>query len=359
MRGDEMGLNMVGDERPGEEILRPKSIGAMFWVFQELGACAQKVVNQAFKRLSIFDENKREEYLSKLEKSIVDIRFKDRKLYQAIEFNQYEVKGVEFRRLCADQAMRYAVAVLEEFNRNVKTSLVYPEEPFLKQSAESFQLMISWLVESHRHLAALDVLENVRKETYTIRAAKGGHSRSRSASEKDQRKLLEVMIKGLMISDPKAPSRVERNVTAVVDEWAEKIYEINKRIPIFSWGGGLDKFQGEVLDVLIKKRSKSEGVSESQMRSRLKLQGLSERNSKSSSDDSRCEDAELIREQGQREGFQFALINVLEQRFGELPDEGLDLVLSISDIDNLQACLGRLPEAASWQTVLQVSGEDK
>lgn len=246
MRGDEMGLNMVGDEKPEEETLRPESIGDMFWVFQELSACAQKVVNQTFKCLSISDENKRKEYLSKLEGSIFDIRFKDRKLYQSVEFNQYEVEDVELRKLCADQAIRYAVAVLEEFNRNVKTSLVYPEAPFFKQSAESFQLMINWLVEAQRHLAALDVLENVRKEIYAIRAAKGGHSRSRSASEKDQRKLLEVMIKGLMYADPEALSRAERNITAVVDEWAGEIYELNKNFPIFNWGG-LNKFRGEVL----------------------------------------------------------------------------------------------------------------
>lgn len=354
MRGDEMGLNMVGDEKPEEETLRPESIGDMFWVFQELSACAQKVVNQTFKRLRISDENKRKEYLSKLEGSIFDIRFKDRKLYQFVEFNQYEVEGSEFRKRCADQAMRYAVAVLEELNRNVKPSLVYPEAPFLKQSEESFKLMISWLIEAQRHLAALDVLENVRKEIYAIRAAKGGHSRSRSASEKDQRKLLEVMIKGLMYADPEALSRAERNITAVVDEWAGEIYELNKNFPIFNWGG-LNKFRGEVLDVLVEKLKKGENISDMHMRSRLRFRGFSDKHSKSSSDASRCEDTE----RGQREGVQFTLVYLLEQRFGELPDEGRERVISISDIDDILACIDRLPEAVSWQTVLQVPENDK
>ncbi len=354
-----MGLNMVGDETLGEEILRPKSIGAMFWVFQELGACAQKIVNQIFKRLSISDENKRAEYLSKLERSIVDIRLKDRKLYQAVEFNQYEVEGIEFRKLCADQAMRYAVAVLEEFNRNVKNSLLYPEGPFLKQSAESFRLMINWLVEAQRHLAALDVLENVRKEIYTIRAAKGGHSLPRSASEEDQRKLLKTMITGLMCSDLEASSRVKRNTKAVSDKWAEEVYELNKKIPVFSWGGGLNKFRGEVLNLLIQKRSKSEGVSERHMRANLRLRALLDKDGSSNNDASSAEDTELIRERGQREGVQCTLVYLLEQRFGKLPDEGWERVNLISDIDDLLACIDRLPDAASWQTVLQVPGDDK
>ncbi|QHD50697.1 hypothetical protein [Vreelandella aquamarina] len=359
MRGDEMGPNMVGDEKPEEETLRPESIGDMFWVFQELSACAQKVVNQTFKRLSISDENKRKEYLSKLEGSIFDIRFKDRKLYQSVEFNQYEVEDVEFRKLCADQAIRYAVAVLEEFNRNVKTSLVYPEAPFFKQSAESFQLMINWLVEAQRHLAALDVLENVRKKIYTIRAAKGGHSLPQPASGEDQRKLLKTMITGLMCSDLEASSRIKRNATAVADKWAEEIYEINKKIPIFSWGGGLDKFRGEVLNVLIKKRSKSEGVSERHMRVSLRLQALLDKGRNSNSENSSCEDADLIHERGHREGVRSTLIYLLEQHFSELPDEGRKRVNSISDIHDLLACIDRLPEASSWQTVLQVPEEDK
>ncbi|MCD6437404.1 MAG: hypothetical protein J7L56_03945 [Halomonas sp.] len=358
MDGDGMELNMVGDKTSGEKSWRPKSIEAMFRVLEELGGCAQKVVNQTFERLNIFDEKKREEYLVKLEKSIVDIRFKDRWLYQAVEFNQYEVEGSEFRKRCADQAMRYAVAVLEELNRNVKPSLVYPEAPFLKQSEESFKLMISWLIEAQRHLAALDVLENVRKEIYAIRAAKGGHSRSRSASEKDQRKLLEVMVKGLMYADPEAPSRAERNITAVVDEWAGEIYELNKKFPIFNWGG-LNKFRGEVLDVLVEKLKKGENISDVHMRSRLRFRGFSDKHSKSSSDASRCEDTELFHKRGQREGVQFTLVYLLEQRFGELPDEGRERVISISDIDDILACIDRLPEAVSWQTVLQVPENDK
>ena len=80
MLGDGSGINMLGDETSREEILRPESIGDMFWVFQELGGCAQEVVNKTFKRLSISDEDKQKEYLLKLERSVYDIRIKDRRL---------------------------------------------------------------------------------------------------------------------------------------------------------------------------------------------------------------------------------------------------------------------------------------
>jgi len=369
MSGDGIELNitgdlsreLTGDGASGDENWPPKRPDAVWFMYsacQELERHAHEVIDQTFRHLNILDHKGRTEYLAQLEKSIVDIRLKDRQLYQSVEFEQYKFEGDNFKKHCADQTIRYAVAALEEFNKNMRTSLVYPDGFFLEQSGKSFILMINWIVEARRHLAVLDILKNFRKEAYSSRASKGGHARSRPAADKDQKKLLEVMIMGLMNADPQAPSRAERNITALVDEWAGEIYELNKRFHIFSWGGGRNKFRGEVLDVLVKKLKKGESISDRHMRSRLRFRGFLERNNKSSSDDSSCEDTELIREKGQKEGFQLALINVLEQRFGELPDEGLDLVLSISDIDDLQACLGRLPEAASWQTVLQVPGED-
>lgn len=109
------------------------------------------------------------------------------------------------------------------------------------------------------------------------------------------------------------------------------------------------------LDVLVEKLKKGENISDMHMRSRLRFRGFSDMHSKSSSDASRCEDTE----RGQREGVQFTLVYLLEQRFGELPDEGRERVISISDIDDILACIDRLPEAVSWQTVLQVPENDK
>ncbi|MCG7576189.1 MULTISPECIES: hypothetical protein [unclassified Halomonas] len=370
MSGDGIELNITGDlsrELTGEGASgdenwppkRPDAVWFMYCACQELERHAHEVVDQTFRHLNILDHKGRTEYLAQLEKSIVDIRLKDRQLYQSVEFEQYKFEGDNFKKHCADQAIRYAVAALEEFNKNMRTSLVYPDEFFLEQSGKSFALMINWIVEARRHLAALEILKNVSKKMYTKRAVKGGHSRSRSASEKNQRKLLEVMITGLMYADPEARIRAERNTQAVVDEWAGEIYELNKKNPIFSWCGGLNRFRGEVLDVLVEKLKKGESISDRHMRSRLRFRGFSNKDSKSSSDASSCEDAELIRERGQREGVQFSLIYLLEQRFGELPNEGLERVKSISDIDDFQTCLDRLPEASSWQTVLQVPGDDK
>lgn len=363
MGGDGIELNMAGDlsrELTGggaseEEDWRPKrsdSISVMFSACQVLSVHAQEVVDQTFKRLNILDHKARANYLAQLDKSIIDIRLKDRQVYQAVEFDQYKVEGDKLQKHCADQAIRYAVAALEEFNKNIKTALVYPDEYFLKQSGSSFNLMINWLVEARRHLAALDILENVKKKIYANRAAKGGHSRSRPASEKDQRTLLNVMIKGLLYGDPEAPDRVERDIIAVADDWAEEIYELNRRFHIFNWGG-LEKFRGEVLDLLVEKLKRGENISDRHMRIRLKILRSIESNNKSRSNESSGEDSELIREQGQREGIQFSLVYLLEQRFGELPDAALELVQSTSGVDDLLACLDRLSEAASWQDVLQ------
>ena len=66
-------------------------------------------------------------------------------------------------------------------------------------------------------------------------------------------------------------------------------------------------------------------------------------------------DAELAYKRGCREDIQGILEYLLEERFGALPDDSLEAISAIQRVDDLQGCLNRLPEAASWREVLELS----
>ena len=104
---------------------------------------------------------------------------------------------------------------------------------------------------------------------------------------------------------------------------------------------------------LLKYLKAGQDVSDRHIHRHVMARQLRQRREAFRSDEAARMDAELVHERGFREGVQGVLVVLLEDRFGELPDEAVDAIRATHHVDDLQACLDRLPEAASWQAVLQ------
>lgn len=325
---------------------------AMRWAGNELTGHAGQVVARVFEHLGVSDAQEREAQIDELFADMESGGFRPSEAMESIALSQGKVALKEQREHHADLALRQAVAVRYEYQRGLFPLTAPGMEAFDSSLQHAFQRMQSSLLEAQRHLAALDILKNLENRHYSQRGRKGGHARARPASKQDQKALLAVMIKGMLYNDPDVFKRAQQSAEVVAHEWAVRVYELNRDFHILDIITR-DKLEAEILTLLLKRLKVGQDVSDRHIHRRVMARHLRQRRDAFRSDEAARMDAELVHERGFREGVQGVLVYLLEDRFGALPDEAVDAIRATHHVDDLQACLDRLPEAASWQAVLQ------
>ncbi|MBY6207464.1 MULTISPECIES: hypothetical protein [Halomonas] len=325
---------------------------AMRWAGNELTGHAWQVVERVFEHQGLSSAQERDARIDELFADMESGGFRPSEAVEPIALSQGKVALKEQRERHADLALRQAVAVRYEYQRGLSPLTAPGMGAFDSSLQHAFQRMQSSLLEAQRHLAALDILKNLEGKHYSQRARKGGHTRARPASEQDQQALLAVMIKGMLYNDPGAIKRAQHNAEAVAHEWAVRIYELNRDFHILDIITR-DKLEAEILTLLLKRLKAGQDVRDRHIHRRVMARQLRQRRDAFRSDGAARMEAELVHERGFREGVQGVLVYLLEDRFGELPDEAVEAIRATHHVDDLQACLDWLPEAVSWQAVLQ------
>ena len=327
---------------------------AMRWAGNQLTGHAWQVVEWVFEHYCVSDTQARDARLNELFEDMERGHYRPDEAGEPIALRQGKVAIDKQRDHHADHALRQAVAVQYEYKR-VLTPMTAPGMGALDSSLQhSFQRMQSSLLEAQRHITALDILKNLEEKHYSRRASKGGLTRSRPASEQDQQALLAVMIKGMLYNDPNAVKRGHQNAEALAHQWAVRIYELNRDFQILDIITR-DKLEAEILTLLLKRLKAGQDVSDRHIHRRMLARQLRQRCDAFRSDEAARMETELVHERGFREGVQSVLVYLLEDRFGGLPDEAVEAIRVMHRVDDLQACIDRLPEAAAWQAVLQES----
>ncbi|MDL0433725.1 hypothetical protein QPM17_21505 [Marinobacter sp. TBZ242] len=346
--------SLMGEKSPmGERRRRAlaDTAVAMRWAGNELTGHAWQVVERVFEHLGVSDAQERDARIDELFADMESGGFRPSEAMESIALSQGKVALTEQRERHADLALRQAVAVKYEYHKGLSPLTATGMGAFDSSLQHAFQRMQSSLLEAQRHLAALDILKNLEGKHYSQRARKGGHTRARPASEQDQQALLGVMIKGMLYNDPGAIKRAQHNAEAVAHEWAVRIFELNRNFRILHITPG--NLEAEILTLLLKRLKAGQDVSDRHIHRCVVARQLRQRRDAFRSDGAARMEAELVHERGFREGVQGVLVYLLEDRFGELPDEAVEAIRAMRHVDDLQACLDRLPEAASWQAVLQ------
>jgi hypothetical protein len=323
----------------------------MRWAGNELVGHAGQVVERVFEHLGLVDAQERDTRINQLFADMESDGFRPSEAIEPIALSQGKVALKEQRERHADLALRQAVAVKKEYQN--LSPMTAPGMGSLDSSLQfSFQRMQSCLLEAQRHLAALDILKNLEGKHYSQRARKGGHARSRPASEQDQQALLAVMVKNMLYKNAAAVKRAQSRAEAVAHEWAVRIYEFNCKFQILNISS-IDDLQVDIHTLLLKLLKAGQDVSDRNIHRRVMARQLMQSRDAFRSEETVRIESELIHTRGFIEGVQRTLVYLLEERFGALPDEAVDAIKAIHSVDELQACLDRLPEAVSWQAVLQ------
>lgn len=350
-------MSGIKEESPIDERQRrvhTNSAVDMRWAGNELDRHAWQVAVRVFEHLGVSASQEREARIDELFADMESGCFHPGEAMERIVLNQGKVALNEQRERHADLALRQAVAVRYEYQREL-SPLAAPGMGVFDSSLEHvFQRMQSSLLEAQRHLAALDILKNLEDKHYSQRARKGGYARSRPASKQDQQTLLAVMIRGMLYNDPDAIKRVRRSPETVAHEWAVRIYEINREFEILDITSR-DKLTAEIHSLLLKRLTTGQDISERHIQRRVLARQMRQKRDDFRSEETAGIEAELVHERGFYEGVQGVLTYLLEKRFGELPDEALETIRSTHRFDYLQAYLDRLTEAASWEAVLRES----
>lgn len=324
---------------------------AMRWAGDELTGHAWQVVERVFEHLGVSDDQTRDDRLQELFTDMELGHYRPKEVGGPISLNQGKVAIDVQRKHHADQALRQAVAVQHEY----QTILAPMTAPGMREFGSglqlSYQRMQSCLLEAQRHLAALDILKNLEGKHYSQRARKGGHTRSRPASEQDQQTLLAVMVKNMLYKNADTFKRADSRTTAVAKEWAVKIYEFDCKFGMLNISS-LGNLQASIHTLLIKFLNDSQDVSNRHIHRRVMARQLRQRKDTLRSEEADRIEAELVYERGFREGIQGVLLYLLEERFGELPEEALEVIRVMQRVEEMQACLDRLPEMSTWQAVL-------
>lgn len=324
---------------------------AMRWAGNELTGHAWQVVERVFEHQGLSNAQERDARIDELFASMESGGFRPSEAMKPIALSQGKVALKEQRERHADLALRQAVAVRYEYQRGLSPLTAPGMGAFDSSLQHAFQRMQSSLLEAQRHLAALEILKNLEGKHYSERARKGGYTRSRPASEQDQQALLVVMVKNMLYNDLGAIKRAQHDAEAVAQEWAVRIYELNREFQFLDITPG--NLEAEILTLLLKRLKAGQDVSERHIRQRVMARQLRQRSDAFRSEEATRMESELAHERGFREGVQSVLVYWLEDRFEELPDEAVKIIRETHRVDDLQACLERLPEATSWQTVLQ------
>ncbi len=246
----------------------------------------------------------------------------------------------------ADTALRQAVYV-----QFVHDNYLPPKNALGATAAYELRLqeMIAALMLANRHLAMLGALKNLEGKHYSVRGAKGGHAKHEAPSSKMASQLIHAMVKGMLHNNP---SLKKRDKTDLADEMAVRIFKANNEYEMLDITN-LDDLKYQVRNILFElTRTSMRGSRRQTDRSQL---GYSLRHSfpKRNTEEAHQMDVDAARTLGRIEGIREALIQQLEQRFGELPRLVLDALETADNLDQLQTYLEQLTKAQSLDEVMQ------
>ncbi|MBA2779400.1 hypothetical protein [Billgrantia kenyensis] len=325
---------------------------AMRWAGNELNGHACQVVERVFEHLGMSDAQERDVRIGELFADMESGSFRPEEAMEPISLRQGKVAIDKQRERHADLALCQAVAVVYEYQK-VFSSLTVPGMGAFDSSLQhAFQRMQLSLLEAQRHLAALDILKNLEGKHYSQRARKGGHTRARPASEQDKQALLAVMVKSMLYKNADAFKRTQSRTEAVAHEWAVRIYKFNDKFEILNISS-LGDLQADIHTLLLKLLKAGQDVSDRHIHRRVMARQLRQRRDAFRSEEADRIGSELIHTRGFVEGVQGTLVYLLEERFGALPAEAMELIRAMDRVEDLQACLDRLPKASVWQVVLR------
>lgn len=325
---------------------------AMQWAGSELTKHARQVMEQVFERLGVPDLQKREDRIGRLFADMEHGVFRPGEEVEPIALSQGKVAINEQRERHADHALRHAVAVEYE-NEKILLPLTVPNMGDFEAGLHSaFQRMQASLLEAQRHLSALDILKNLEGKHYGQRAQKAALSRTRAASDEDQQTLLAVMVKNMLYKNADVFKRAQSRTGVVAHEWAVQIYDLNSKFEILNVTS-LDDLQADIHTLLLKSLKAGKNINDRGIHRQVMARRLRGMQNALSNEEAGEIEAELAHKRGFCEGVQSVLGYLLEQRFGELPGEALEVIRSIDRIDDLQSYLDLVPEADSWKAVLR------
>lgn len=278
-------------------------------------------------------------------------------LYESFEIQPHQDKQVELiirqgkvaieKQLSehAEAALRHAVYVMF-----VHDNRLPPQSAPGAAAAYELRLqdMITALMRANRHLAMLEALKNLEGKHYSVRGAKGGHAKNAAPSGKTAYQLIQAMVKGMLYNNPTSKKQSHADLA---NEMAVRIFKANNEFQMLDITN-LDDLKHQVLNILVE-------VTQTHLRSsprqtnRYRL-GYSLRHSfpKGNTEEERRMDAIAARTLGQVEGVRAALIQQLDQRFGDLPEKVLEVLDAADDMNQLQKYLERLCGAKSLDEVI-------
>lgn len=279
-------------------------------------------------------------------------------LYESFEIQPHQDKPVELiirqgkvaieKQLSehAEAALRHAVYVMF-----VHDNRLPPQSAPGAAAAYELRIqdMITALMRANRHLAMLEALKNLEGKHYSVRGAKGGHATHAAPSGKMASQLIHTMVKGMIYNNP---SFKKMDKTDLADKLAMRIFKANNEYEMLDITN-LEDLKHQVRNILFElTRTNTQGSR--RQTNRLQI-GYSLRHSfpKRDTEEARLMDIDAARTLGQIEGVREALIQQLEQRFGEMPRLVLEALDAVDDLDQLQIYLERLIEAQSLDTVMK------
>lgn len=278
-------------------------------------------------------------------------------MYESFEIQPHQDKQVELiirqgkvafeKQLSehAEAALRHAVYVMFVHDN----SLPPQSAPGAAATYElRIQDMITALMRANRHLAMLEALKNLEGKHYSVRGAKGGHAKNAAPSCKTAYQLIQAMVKGMLYNNPTSKKQSHADLA---NEMAVRIFKANNEFQMLDITN-LDDLKHQVLNILVEV-TRTHLRSSPRQTNRYRL-GYSLRHSfpKGNTEEERRMDAIAARTLGQVEGVRAALIQQLDQRFGDLPEKVLEVLDAADDMNQLQKYLERLCGAKSLDEVI-------
>lgn len=224
---------------------------AMGWAGRELTGHAWQIAEQVFEHLGVSDVQERDARLNELFSDIEIGRYRPDEAKEPIALRQGKVALQQQRAHHADQALRQAVSVQHEYQTRLSSMTAAGLGELSISLQRSLQLMQSRLLEAQRHLTALDILSNLEGKHYSQRASKGANKRARPASEQEHHVLLATMVKNMLYNDPEVISRQKGSLDAVAEEWAKKLFKLNREYQILDMTR--EQIQADIHSYLLKR----------------------------------------------------------------------------------------------------------
>lgn len=262
---------------------------------------------------------------------------------EPIKLKQGNKAIVRQRELHADSAVSQALRVWPDYRDTFLHKHNAKRAELDSDLYASFQRMQRALLEAQRHLAALDILDDLEKNLFSERARKGGHAKVRPAAQKEEQRLLDAVVKNMRYNIRHHGNYNKRaNNEQIAWDFTKKIFEINEQTGFLKFKS-IEDLQAQVQTSFNKLKPSSEDAhfAKGPMRRPLQL-----------NEPLRRMEAELRDERRVLEGGQDVLVYLMEQKFKVLPDEAKKALDSVSRFEDLQPYVDRLLKAESWQEVL-------